>query len=716
MWSIVGAIFLLFIISPVTPEGNNNSTANREKYAKYVEQYLRARERGELRKACSTRGAAPQPPSRVNTTARLIALREVMRDEIQLKEQPIDAYIITSYDEHMTEYTSDYDKRREYISGFSGTYGDVIVTMKKAALWTDGRYHLQADDQLNCKWLLMREGNQNVPTKANWLRSELKPGSRIGVDPKLIPYSEFNELSYQLQDTKLELVKLTTNLIDLIWVNHTAYQKEKDAFVLDIKYSGKPWLTKVKELRDELNQYKADAMVVTALDEIAWLLNVRGRDIPCNPFLRSYAIVSHTYVRLFVDPTKLLKNNVTKHLNAEYGITKSSLIVHDYEDIWTVLPTMTQAWRVVLLPTTCVFSAGASQAIVDLIPEEKRLLEQSPITYFKAKKNPTEIMGMQNAHLRDAAALCRFFAHLELRFSQGDELDEMKIVNIIDEFRFEQILSLGNSFNTVVGFGANGAQPHYEPSPSTNATIFDNNTIVIDSGGQYYDGTTDVTRTTHLGEPTEEHKRAYTRVLMGLIQFSSLVFPGHMKMSVADVLARQPLWEIGLDYMHGTGHGVGSFLGVHESPILVHYNNFGENDEIFEPGYFLSNEPGYYKENEFGVRLENVLEVVEKPWLKHSSGQSFYGFRDVTLVPFEPKLIDFQLLNENHKRWLNEYNKRIRILVGAELKRQNRTAGFYWMMDRTKYIPVNSSNLILLSIPLLCVQIIVVIYIRLAFT
>ncbi|KAI4460310.1 xaa-pro aminopeptidase 1 [Holotrichia oblita] len=301
----------------------------------------------------------------------------------------------------------------------------------------------------------------------------------------------------------------------------------------------------------------------------------------------------------------------------------------------------------------------------------------------------------------------------------------------LNEFRYEQINSLGNSFTTIVGYGSNGAKPHYEPTPSTNAVVKDDSTIVIDSGGQYYEGTTDVTRTIHLGTPKPEEINAYTRVLMGLIQFSSLTFPSDMAGSVADVMARAPLWDAGLDYFHGTSHGIGSFSSVHErnyyeivflililalflfssAPIAIHYARSGESSITLEPGYFLSignfslrrfkyrinqiiiSEPGFYSESYFGVRLENIVEVVNKPWLKHMSGQNFLGFVDVALVPFEPKLINRTLLSSYHIRWLNDYNSKIREYVGKELKNQGEVEAFYWMMKRTEHIPGSGNHL-----------------------
>ncbi|KAI4460319.1 xaa-pro aminopeptidase 1 [Holotrichia oblita] len=367
--------------------------------------------------------------------------------------------------------------------------------------------------------------------------------------------------------------------------------------------------------------------------------------------------------------------------------------VYAYDKIWTELPTLAQNWKRVMLPTRCVFSKGASQKIVSLIPKQKRLLVESPIIYLKAKKNPVEIENMKIAHVKDAAAMCMFFSYFQSKVDDGYVWTELEMAEQLNEFRYEQINSLGNSFTTIVGYGSNGAKPHYEPTPSTNAVVKDDSTIVIDSGGQYYEGTTDVTRTIHLGTPKPEEINAYTRVLMGLIQFSSLTFPSDMAGSVADVMARAPLWDAGLDYFHGTSHGIGSFSSVHEPPIAIHYARSDESSITLEPGYFLSIEPGFYSESYFGVRLENIVEVVNKPWLKHMSGQNFLGFVDVALVPFEPKLINRTLLSSYHIRWLNDYNSKIREYVGKELKNQGEVEAFYWMMKRTEHIPGSGNHL-----------------------
>ncbi|KAG5865671.1 hypothetical protein JTB14_008783 [Gonioctena quinquepunctata] len=469
----------------------------------------------------------------------------------------------------------------------------------------------------------------------------------------------------------------------------------------------KNYTTKMNETRRELQKHGADAMVITSLDEIAWLLNIRGRDVPNSPFLRSYVILDMHNIFLYVNISQLHNHKVREKLHSDSKIIRSdSVLLKDYDEIWSDLRIKSQLYKHILVPSHCVYSEGASHAIYEHIFSDRRLPRQSPIIYLKAVKNDVEIRGMQTANIRDSAAVCDCFAYIEKRMDAGEKLMELDIVELLNEYRFEQNASLGNSFRTIAGFASNAAHPNYEPTVNTNVQIFKNSTLVLESGGQYLDGTTVVTRTLHFGEPTDDMKEAYTRVLIGMIQLSTLTFPSNMKMAVADALARASLWEVGLDYLHETGNGIGAFLGVRESPIFVHFHSETSFQQVFKPGYFLTNEPGFYREGEFGIRLENVMEVIEKPWLKHS-GHTFYGFKVVTFVPFEPKLIKLSLLSPQQIKWLNNYNEQVRQLVGAELKLQNRMDGFYWMMEKTKYVSEYNYGHVIESQPFLLASLII---------
>ncbi|KAF2894516.1 hypothetical protein ILUMI_11644 [Ignelater luminosus] len=310
-----------------------------------------------------------------------------------------------------------------------------------------------------------------------------------------------------------------------------------------------------------------------------------------------------------------------------------------------------------------------------------------------ATKNPTEISGMRRAHIRDAVALCKFFSNLESRFNKGERFDEHKAVTEVQRIRREQQFFVTESYPDIIGYGPNGAVIHYHPTTAVSSALHNESTIVIDTGAQYYDGTIDMTRTIHLGNPTDQHREAYTRVLIGSIQLSTFIFPDNVNTSLIDVMARAPLWEIGYDYPHGTGHGIGAFRNVHESPVDVRYKSRKYvKPQLLEPGYFLSGEPGFYIGGQFGIRLENILQVIEMSHLKKPNGHRFLGFETITLVPYSPKLINYTLLDRRHRQWLNKYNTRIRTVVGAELLKQNETEAYLWMLKNTEYIPDNVNN------------------------
>ncbi|XP_053978768.1 xaa-Pro aminopeptidase 1-like isoform X1 [Hylaeus volcanicus] len=647
-----------------------------------------------------------QPPDRQNTSIRLRQLRSEMRRTTSVKGEVLDGYIVTSDDAHQTvnyvshgresplesESLDPRDMRREFITGFYGSAGEAVITLDKAVFWTDGRYHVQADNQLDCNWILMKRGREEVPSITEWLRHEFQSRVRvrIGADPTLVSAVDWETWEYELANSSVRLVPVHNNLVDLIWQVGRPNYNPHAAYPLQDKYSGKAWQEKVQMVRMEMEAWRADALVLTALDEIAWIFNIRGYDLPNTPVLRAYAVITHRSIHLYAPRQKLLRS-VDEHLKMDFCSHESCVKWHNYTSIWYDLRTMSQAWNLVWLPTRCGYSPGASMEIFNSIPQEKRLPKPSPVLSFRAEKNNVEAEGMRRSHLRDAVAMCDFLAYMEEQYELNSEgWDEMQVARLANEFRYEQDNNKGISFPTIAGYGPHAAIPHYEPNNLTNLKIGKTSTLVVDSGGQYLDGTTDVTRTLHFGTPTEKQKKAYTRVLIGAIQLSSLVFPSGLKSNYMDVLARSPLWNVGYDYLHGTGHGIGHFLSVHESPISVSYAQDPSSDKVcgpveLKPGYFLSNEPGYYKEGDFGVRLENIIEVIEAG--KSRGTEPFLKFRDVTLVPYEPKLIDTSMLNPSHIRWLNNYYRRIREEVGPELKKRLRMNAFDWMMRKTVTIP-----------------------------
>ncbi|VVC30469.1 Hypothetical protein CINCED_3A013194 [Cinara cedri] len=633
-------------------------------------------ERPTGRKLCPPMENIPQPINRVNTSAILQELRKEMKKAKAYHGPPLDAYIIPDTDEHQNEEVADHDKRLKYVSGFSGTGGIAVVTQTKAIFWTEWMYYKQADEELSCDWQLLVRGESKRLDE--WLVDEFKPNARVAVDLKLISNGDWEFLYRALANESIILVPINNNIIDLIWVENRPSYPMREAYVWPLEYAGKKWENKLDETREKIKEMGCDAMVVTALDEIAWLLNIRGYDIPYGPFLKSYAIVSKDQLHLYTDQEKL-SMSVRQHLHTDNCFSAHCARVHDYEAIWTDLRTLSQVWRKVLVPSATEFNSGASRCIYILIQADKRKQAPSPIMYMIAEKNPVEKQGMRYSHVRDSAAMCNILAKLNEQFRNGQQLTELAVANMVDKYRDEQNHSRGASFRSIVGYGPNGAIPHYTPSPATSLKLDHMSTLVIDSGAHYWDGTTDVTRTVHFGQPSTVQIEAYTRVLMASIDLASFSFPCTLTLNQIDVIARAPLWDFSYDYKHGTGHGIGVFLKVHEPPVNMYYGQ-KSSDVVLKEGYFISDEPGYYKENHFGVRLETILEVIPK----NETAGKYLTFTPITLVPFEPKLIDYYMLSPKQVRWLNAYNDKIRKEVGAELLKNNRSRlGYEWMMART---------------------------------
>ncbi|CAO1403440.1 unnamed protein product [Diamesa hyperborea] len=612
--------------------------------------------------------------------SRLSALRNEMRVRTSLQGPEIEAYIVSSFDEHQSDKTDESERRLEFISGFTGLNGDAVITEKSVALWTDSQYLTKADKELDCEWKLFQIGED--PSIAQWLASQIPSDSIVGADPKLIPHYLWMEWDRELGREFLRFNHVNRNLIDMIWGKARPMSHGHHIQVHPTIYSGEKWENKVTTLREKLHEHRCDAIVLTSLTEIAYLLNLRGKDIPFVPVFKSYMIVTHREIILYTNQTKV-GVGVNLFLKTENCFSEKCVQIKKYHDIWRDLRTLSQQWKRVLLPSYSVFDMGASEAVFTSVRREIILERVSPIVYMRAKKNPTEREGMRRAHIKDAVAMCDTLSYLEERYMAGDQWTESLLALEVDRSRREQNLNKGLAFKTVVAFGKNAALSHYYPSNASNAEITNENVLMIDSGGQYLDGTTDVARTIHMGEPTADQRRAYTNVLTGIIRLSMLVFPDNLKPAEVDTLIRGPLWSAKQDYPHLTGHGIGSYLGVDESPINIAYTT--KYKYTFKDGYFFSIAPGYFKPHDFGIRLKNVLEVIDTN-VKHPSGSQFLAFRDTTLVPFEAKLIDKTLLSVQEKKWLNEYNARIREHVGDELKKQLKMQAFYWMMNKTAHI------------------------------
>ncbi|KAL9538027.1 hypothetical protein MBANPS3_011252 [Mucor bainieri] len=570
------------------------------------------------------------------TSDRLASLRS------QMKEHQVDAFLAPSEDAHQSEYIADCDKRRHWISGFTGSAGFAIVTSTEAALFTDGRYFLQASQQLDDNWTLMKQGLPGVPTWQEYLVKNLPAGSRIGLDPTLINAVDAHQLNVQLEPLGSSLVPIHENLIDLAWGKDRPESPKDKVFVQPVQFTGKSVHDKLEELRTHIKNKSAYGTVVSALDEIAWLFNLRGSDIECNPVFFSYAIVNENEAILYLDLDKLT-DEVKSHLG-------SAVTTKPYSQFFADLKALNLDGKKLLV------NNKTSLAVEVAVGETNVLEERSFITDAKAIKTKEELQGMRDCHLRDGAALVHYFAWLEKKLLAGEKLSEVEAADRLEQFRAVQEHYVGLSFATISSTGSNGAIIHYKPEPETCKVIDPDNIYLCDSGGQYRDGTTDVTRTFHFKTPSAYEKRCFTRVLQGHIAIDEAVFPKGTTGYLLDPFARQHLWKDGLNFLHGTGHGVGSFLNVHEGPhgigIRPHFN-----DTALAAGMTVTDEPGYYEDGKFGIRIENVILVKDVETPNNFGGRGYLGFEHVTIAPIGLNLIDVDLLSPSEIKWVNAYHE-----------------------------------------------------------
>ncbi len=552
----------------------------------------------------------------------------------------VEFYLVPSSDAHQNEYVPACWQRRAFISGFTGSAGEVLIGREKAWLWTDSRYHLQAEHQLDgTLFELMRAGAPEVPSLDDWLAKHAD-GGRLGVDPRLLSWARARELRKRLEGADGRLVTLADNLVDAVWETAPPLPCEP-AQVLSAEHAGATAADKLARIRERLAERSCDWLLLTTLDAIAWTLNLRGRDVAFNPLLISYAIVGRERASLFVD-TRKIADLAREHLRG------AQVDVAPYEDFAAAVGEL--SGRVWLDPKT------ASLWVAEQIDTERvKIVEDAnPVDLFKARKNATEQAGMRASHVRDGAALVRFLHWLEGAWGEG--LDEHGAAERLEGFRREGEHFQGLSFPTISVFAGNGAIVHYGVSRETAARIDDSAPYLVDSGAQYLDGTTDVTRTIHLGVPTDEQRRHYTLVLKGHVALRHARFPKGTSGAQLDVLARHALWQEGLDYGHGTGHGVGHYLNVHEGPQSI--SPRGARVPL-EPGMIVSNEPGFYLAERYGIRIENLVLVVEVASAEQTGGAPFYGFEDLTFVPYCRKLIDLSLLDAVEIAAIDSYHQQV---------------------------------------------------------
>lgn len=581
---------------------------------------------------------------------RIAALRGLM------KKHGLDAYLVPSTDPHQDEYIPEFWRRRKYISGFRGSSGDVVITRSKAGLWTDSRYFLQAEQELDSKvFKLFNMGMPGVPSLKEWIAEELEKGEVLGVDPQVLSHKNFEDLLFFLKTKGIWLKSVSKNLVDAVWKDCPMPSKEKIR-VHPVKYAGESIKNKLAQVQNKMTEQSIDLLVVTALDEIAWLFNIRGRDIKYNPVVIAYALISKKRAMLFTDPDKLTKR--IQHL------LKNLVEFYAYESFFPKLREFSQKSKRVWVDENRV-----NQRIVNTLKRHIKIhFSPGPIPLLKAIKNDTEIQGFHSAHVRDGAAMVKFLFWLDQSL-QENRITELGAAAKLAEFRARNTLFQGLSFETISAYRAHSAIVHYGATPETDIPLQKRDIYLIDSGAQYSDATTDITRTICLGRPRAQHKEYFTQVMQGLISLSMTPFPQGTAGRQLDTIARLPLWKNGQNYGHGTGHGIGTFLNVHEGPHAISPQRCV--GVALEPGMITTIEPGVYLENRFGIRLENVVLVVEDE--KNSTQNStFYKFETLTLCPMDLNLVRRDVLQQEEIDWLNTYHKKVRKRLSPLLNKEEK--------------------------------------------
>jgi Xaa-Pro aminopeptidase len=574
--------------------------------------------------------------------ARLAALRE------QLKRDRLDGFVVPLTDEHMSEYVGAYAQRLAWLTGFQGSAGTAVVLPEEAAIFVDGRYTLQVREQVDPKhWAYVSVPETSV---SDWLGEHAPNGGRIGYDPWLHTRAWVEAATKALKEKGAELVAVDTNPVDAVWPDRPEPSRARLVVQPD-EFTGRNSAEKRAEIGDWLAQKRADAVVLSALDSIAWTFNVRGKDVERTPVALAYALVNRDGTAdLFVQPEKI-GDDVAKHLG-------NAVRLHDRAEFPKALAGFAGK-RVAVDPERAV------AAIFERLEKggAETLQLRDPAVLAKAIKNAAEIAGHRAAQARDGAAIVRFLHWLSIEAPKGG-LDELTASDKLESLRRATGLLEDLSFDTISGAGPNGAIVHYRASPETNRKLELDSLYLIDSGGQYRDGTTDITRTIAIGEPAAEMRDRFTRVLKGHIAIATALFPKGTRGQQIDAFARRPLWEAGLDYAHGTGHGVGSYLSVHEGPARI--ATYGGGDEPLAPGMILSNEPGYYKTGAYGIRIENLVLVVPKD--VPGAEREMLGFDTLTFAPIDRRLIAVDMLTERERAWLNAYHAKVVEVIAPQLE------------------------------------------------
>ena len=557
-----------------------------------------------------------------------------------MEENGFTAFVFPSSDPHNSEYVADHWKSREWISGFSGSAGTAVVTLEHAALWTDSRYFIAAEKELNgTGFQLMKLRVEGTPSVSEWLASELSTYDKavVGLDGNVNSFAEVAALEQELATKGNITVRTDADPMAELWTDRPVIP-DNMVSLHPLEYSGESTSSKVSRVRKHLLDCGADGLLVTALDEIAWVLNLRGSDVHCNPVFVSYLLISPENITLYINNVKL-PDDVKAYLMSEH------IDVQAYESV-------VEGLRLYAGKSLLVDMSSTNYSLATAVPFEKVCSGVSPIASMKAVKNKVEQDGFRAAMLRDGVAVVKFLAWLKSAVEAGGQT-EISLDERLTALRAEQPKFKGISFDTIVGYEAHGAIVHYEATPETDIPVQPHGLVLIDSGAQYLDGTTDITRTIALGELSEEQRRVYTLVLKGHIQLDRCRFPAGACGSQIDALARAPMWREGYNYMHGTGHGVGSYLNVHEGP---HQIRMEWRPAPLQAGMTVTNEPGIYLEGKFGVRIENTLLIVPA---ESTAFGDFLKFETLTLAPIDTAPIVLEMLSTEEREWLNNYHRRV---------------------------------------------------------
>ena len=584
-----------------------------------------------------------------------------------MKEKNIYAYIVPSSDYHQSEYVGDYFKSREFMSGFTGSSGTLIISMDEAGLWTDGRYFIQAENELKDSGIkLFKMGEEGVPTIEEYLLEKLPKNSTLGFDGRVMSVKEGQSLANKLAFKGIN-IEYKYDLVNDIWKDRCSLPTEK-AFLLGTEYSGESFSDKLSRIRAVMKEKKATTHILASLDDIAWLFNIRGRDVKSNPVVLSYAVISIDSVYLFID-----KNKIGEDIRAE--LSKENVQIKGYEEVYEFIKNIDED-EVVLIDTSKV-----NYAIYNNIPSNvQKIEERNPSILFKSIKNEIELKNIRNSHIKDGVAFTKFMYWLKNNIGKI-EITEISATQKLEAFRREQDKFIEPSFSTIAAYKDHAAMMHYSATEESNYKLEPRDLFLVDSGGQYFDGTTDITRTIALGPIPENVRKDFTNVVRGMIRLSKAKFLYGCRGYNLDILARGPLWEEGIDYKCGTGHGIGFVLNVHEGPNGFRWKVREDIDDtcILEEGMVTTNEPGVYVENSHGIRIEN--EIVVRKAEKNEYGQ-FMDFEVITFAPIDLDAIDESLILKDEKVYLNNYHKQVYDKISLYLNEEEKQ----WLKTYTREI------------------------------